>query len=614
MSKIVVLDKLTAAKIAAGEVVERPVSVVKELVENSLDAGASRIDVEIGSGGLASIAVLDNGCGIDWEDLPVAFHRHSTSKILVVEDLIDVRTLGFRGEALPSMAAVACLEMITRTSGSQAGGRILLKGGEVLHLGHTGCPPGTAVKITELFFNTPARRKNLPAAATEAGLISDTVGRLALSRSEVAFSLAHNGRVVFRSPGQGNLLDTVTSMMGRQVMELMMPVGASEGPFKIYGFAGHPSLHRSNRQHQIFFVNGRYVRGRVFYRGVQEGYRTMLSGGRHPVVILFLCVDNELVDVNVHPAKLEVRLGREDQVVALIARALKEALRIPKMVVAVKRPEPRPAPEQVAIDLPPAGTQDLDLSAPGPVVVVAAPDVPVSDVVTQANHPPPPTAEDKPEAESSMPTSAGYAEVKEDEACYREPSFPRLEPLTQLFSMYILAAGAEGLYIIDQHAAHERVLFDSLMNSLAGGEGHSQQLLTPVPLEMNYRKFELVKGNLDLFLRLGFKLEEFGEDTMLLRGIPAGMKHAGAEELFQDILDRLAEPGVVQGQTDFCRSAVALMSCRAAIKAGARLSPEEMRSLLDQLRGTTEPYTCPHGRPTAISMSRRELEARFGRL
>lgn len=612
MSKIVVLDKFTAAKIAAGEVVERPVSVVKELVENSLDAGASRIDVEIGSGGLEYIAVLDNGCGIDWEDLAVAFHRHATSKISVAEDLADVQTLGFRGEALPSMAAVSCLEMVSRTAGSLAGGRILLKGGEVQHLGHTGCPPGTAVRITELFFNTPARRKNLPAAATEAGLISDTVGRLALSRPEVAFSLSHNGRVVFRSPGQGNLLDTITSMLGRQVMELMMPVGGSEGPFKVYGFAGHPSLHRSNRQHQIFFVNGRYVRGRVFYRGVQEGYRTTISGGRHPVVMLFLRVNNELVDVNVHPAKLEVRLGREDQVVTLIARAIKEALRTPKMVVAVKRPEARPIPEQVVIDLPPTGTRALGVSAPCPVAVVAAPYAPVND--GQASLPLPLTAEDEPVAELPRPTSVGHDEVKESEARYREPSFPQLEPLTQLFSMYILAAGAEGLYIIDQHAAHERVLFDSLMNNLARGEGHSQRLLTPVPLEMNYRKFELVKENIDLLLSIGFDLEEFGEDTMLLRGIPAGMKHAGAEELFHDVLDRLAEPGAVQGQTDFCRSAVALMSCRAAVKAGARLSPEEMRSLLDQLKGTTEPYTCPHGRPTAISMSRRELEARFGRL
>lgn len=614
MSKIIVLDKFTAAKIAAGEVVERPVSVVKELVENSLDAGATRIDVEIGSGGLEYIAVLDNGCGIDWEDLPVAFHRHATSKISGVEDLENVSTLGFRGEALPSMAAVARLEMVTRTAWSQAGGRIVIKGGEVLHLGYTGCPPGTAVRITELFFNTPARKKNLPTAATEAGLIGDIVGRLALSSPEVAFSLTHNGRVVFSSPGQGNLLDTVTSILGRQMIELLMPLGASEGPFKVFGFAAHPSLHRSSRQHQIFFVNRRYVRGRVFYRGVQEGYRTMLSGGRHPVVILFLDVDKELVDVNVHPAKLEVQLGREDQIVALIARAIKEALRVPKMVVSVKKPEVGPPVEQVVIDLPPVITRVLEDRVPGTSTRSAMPDVPSGDAVIKVNHSLPTELEDEPVAVLANKTSAGYGEVRESDKCYHDPVFPQLEPLTQLFSMYILAAGAEGLYIIDQHAAHERVLFETIMNELAREGNHSQQLLTPIPLKMNYRRLELAEENRPLLIHLGFELEYFGEGTMLLRGIPAGMKQMEADELFQDIIDRLAEPGQIQAKTDFCRDAAAIMSCRAAIKTGTRLSLEEMRSLLHQLRVTTEPYTCPHGRPTTISLSREELETMFGRL
>lgn len=641
MSRIVVLDQSTAAQIAAGEVVERPVSVVKELVENSLDAGAGRLDIAIDSGGLESISVIDNGCGISQEDLPLAFHRHATSKILRAEDLWQVATLGFRGEALPSIASVSRLEMVTRTAEAEAGGQIVIRGGEIQHQGPAGCPPGTIIRVSELFFNTPARRKHMPSTATEAGLISDTVGRLALSRPDVAFSLSHNGRLVFDSPGSGELLDTLVSLWGRQTAEMMMPVEACGGPCRIYGFAGHPSLHRSSRQHQIFFVNGRYVRGRVFYRGVQDGYRTLLSPGRHPLAVLFLELERGLVDVNVHPAKLEVRLSGEDEIAGLIARAIKDALKTPKMVVPVKRQVQNP-PGQLTFELESGGEDATEELGPQRQSLIARPGHQGTSPPAQGQTSPmeqPSGAVANPEVSAASVKVSGEAlppgeelgagvvaatiEVAREEdlakgfnegtAPYLGPAYPYLVALAQLQATYILASGAEGLYIIDQHAAHERVLFESFLAAAEGGQGDSQMLLTPVPLELSYRKLELVKSHLVLFARLGFELEDFGEDAFILRGIPLGMPNAVAGELFQDVLDSLTEPGPAQLRADSYLKALALMSCKAAVKSGAKLSLREMQSLLGQLRGALEPYTCPHGRPTTVSLTRREIEVMFGR-
>ncbi|MEW5952754.1 MAG: DNA mismatch repair endonuclease MutL [Bacillota bacterium] len=643
MPRIFVLDQSTAAQIAAGEVVERPVSVVKELVENSLDAGADRVDIVIEKGGLELISVIDNGCGISQEDLPLAFHRHATSKIFRAEDLWQVSTLGFRGEALPSIAAVSRLEMVTCPAGFEAGGRILIRGGDIQRLGPAGCPPGTAIEVTELFFNTPARRKNMSSTATEAGLISDTVGRLALSRPDVAFSLKHNGRQIFYSPGSGTLLDTLVSLVGRQHAEMMLPVKASGDHCRIYGFTGHPSLHRSSRQQQIFFVNGRYVRGRVFFKGVQDAYRTLLSSGRHPAAVLFLELDPGLVDVNVHPAKLEVRLSGEDEITGLITRAIKEALKTPRMVVPVKQQAQSP-PEQLTINLEPVGEdvtsdqglsirslkghpglqedfhpdqgQVADLSGAEELTSEVAAGQEISADVKGSGEMEPPGEEDRagevsPEAGEKL--GLGVGGVKEEGVTYNRSAYPCLVALAQLQGAYILASGAEGLYIIDQHAAHERVLFESFLTVSGERAGASQMLLTPVPLELNYRQLQLVKGHLDLFSRLGFELEEFGETAFLLRGIPAGMQNMGAGELFLDVLEGLMEPGPVRVRADIYLKALALMSCKAAVKAGTILSQGEMQSLLGQLREAAEPYTCPHGRPTTVILTRREIEVMFGR-
>jgi len=599
---IVILDEFTAGQIAAGEVVERPVSAVKELVENAIDAGASRITVDLTEGGLAGITVSDDGCGMTGEDVHLAFQRHATSKIKNVSDLRRVTTLGFRGEALPSIAAVSKVTMITRVAGSVMGTRAEIEGGSLVSVTPVGCPLGTTVEVKDLFYNTPARRKTMKSPVTEGALCSELVSRMALARPDVCFELKTRGRRVFYTPGNGRLIDAVVSVYGSRQGREMVAVNAVEGNLAVKGYAGKPSLSRSSRSHLIIIVNGRYVRCPAVAAAVEEAYRSLLPHGRKPVAVLSLAVMPEQLDVNVHPAKLEVRLLEEERVAGLVNRALRNALSGQSVIpsaVAERKPEyylhdrGRPVFVQVPAAFPPEPPgQD------GPAARLEPDDRAVEPVqkVIYGN--------------KCNPFSlAEQAELKKEAAV--EKKFPLLHPLAQLLPTYILAAGEDGLYIIDQHAAHERVLYEEY---LAGqGRCSSQYLLVPVTLELEYREASIVNEFILWFTGSGFVIEHFGGNAFLLRGAPSYLPAGLEKESFLDMIDYFKERGSMPDRAEFSKRLASTVACRGAVKAGERMSMSAMEALLQRLALAENPFTCPHGRPTIIHLSNRDLESRFKR-
>jgi len=608
---IVILDEFTAGQIAAGEVVERPVSAVKELVENAIDAGASRITVDLTEGGLAGITVSDDGCGMTGEDVHLAFQRHATSKIKSVSDLRRVTTLGFRGEALPSIAAVSKVTMITRVAGSVMGTRAEVEGGSFVSVTPVGCPLGTTVEVKDLFYNTPARRKTMKSPVTEGALCSELVSRMALARPDVCFELKTRGRRVFYTPGTGRLIDAIVSVYGSRQGREMVAVNAVEGNLAVKGYAGKPSLSRSSRNHLTIIVNGRYVRCPAVVAAVEEAYRALLPHGRKPVAVLSLAVMPEQLDVNVHPAKLEVRLLEEERVAGLVNRALRNALSGQSVIpsaVAERRPKyylyerGKPVFAQVPAAFPPVAGQ-TGLTAQQPEQNERAV-MPVQKVI-----------------DSSDGNSFSIAEQPElkEEAAVGEPSgqcsekkrFPLLHPLAQLLPTYILAAGEDGLYIIDQHAAHERVLYEEY---LAGqGRCSSQYLLVPVTLELEYREASIVNEFILWFTSAGFVIEHFGGNAFLLRGVPSYLPAGLEKESFLDMIDYFKERGSMPDRAEFSKRLASTIACRGAIKAGEKMSMSAMEALLQRLALVENPFTCPHGRPTIIHLSNRDLESRFKR-
>ncbi|SHI49949.1 DNA mismatch repair endonuclease MutL [Desulfofundulus thermosubterraneus] len=590
MPKIVILDETTANQIAAGEVVERPASVVKELVENSLDAGASTISVEIEQGGLTRIVVRDNGCGMDEEDAQLALLRHATSKIRGPADLSRITTLGFRGEALPSIAAVSKLTLKTRTATADRGTFLEVEGGKVINSGPAALAPGTIVTVENLFYNTPARKKYMKSPGTEGGVVGDYVFRLALARPEVAIRFTHNRRQVFASLGTGKLLDVIASFYGSELARQMLPVEDCSGDWlQIKGYAGRLTLHRSNRRQVTVLINGRYVYSSLVTMAVCEAYHTLLPAGRYPVAVISLSVAPELLDVNVHPAKLEVRLAREREVSEAVTRAVRKALMgnrlvIPGAVLREHEPDLReePLPRVPRFFPPEAGRQQ-----------VLFPD-----------HPP-----------HSLPPTGSEGYVAEAAPVYDHagPSFPAVEYLGQLMPTYLLATGPDGLYIIDQHAAHERVLYEKYLAALAGPGAASQMLVLPVNVFLTHREARLLEAHREFLASLGFVLDFFSQDTVVVRGLPPDFPPGEGESYLRDIIGYLDEPGRSPSREDLVHHLAAQAACRAAIKAGEGLSGAEARSLLEQLAAAGNPFTCPHGRPTIIHVSHHELAQRFKR-
>ncbi|PKM47806.1 MAG: DNA mismatch repair protein MutL [Firmicutes bacterium HGW-Firmicutes-8] len=590
MGNIILLDEHTANKIAAGEVIERPASVVKELIENSIDAGSTRIEVSITDGGLAEITVSDNGFGMDARDAVLALERHATSKISRASDLESIQTLGFRGEALPSIASVSKVNLKTKIKESLSGIELVIEGGKILKESETGCPPGTAIRVSELFYNTPARQKHMKGPAAEAGHISDVVNKFAMGYPNISFQLTSSGRVVLKTSGSGRLLEVIANIYGPNTAKDMLPIDTQNEEGAVFGYLGKPFLTRSGSTHQTIYINGRYIRSRLITKAVENAYHGMLMIARHPVFVINIRTSPEEVDVNVHPAKTEVRLARTGALEEFITRAVKVVLTGNRLI-----PTGNIGPAKVA-NVPQESSKQEEWKIPYPQVFPAGR---VCEVPLGSEYTPP-----KEFAAEALPETPGIQVPVE---------FPDLRPIGQIECTYIVAQGSDGMYLIDQHAAHERILYEKYMEKPDAFIA-SEQLLFPVTLDLTHREAQLLNDTIIVFTDLGFVVEHFGGESFILRGIPAGAGKDGGKEIFLDLLDYFSQNRYTISNKALREKFLITMACRNAIKANNKLGLPEMESLLAMLAQAEQPYTCPHGRPTMIHFSGYDLEKKFKRV
>ena len=613
------LDPDSAAKIAAGEVVERPASVAKELIENAIDAGATDICVELKDGGISLIRVVDNGCGLVAEELPLAFQRHATSKIGSIDDLPLVATLGFRGEALPSIAAVSQVTLTSRQPRDHGGSQLRVHGGQIVEHTSAGCPAGTSVAVRELFYNTPARRKFLKTPLAEGGQVTRLVGHFALAYPGIGFSLTADGRAVFQSSGGGDLLDVIARLYGPEVARGMIPVALDDG-LQVRGYVSQPQVSRASRSHISLFVNGRLIQGRSLLHAAEEAYASLLMVGRHPVAVLNVSLDPAQVDVNVHPSKAEVKFAAERQVLARVHQAVHQAVAryAPVPVIGLRAPllgaVPGPGASLGAYAagreaFRGAGPSASDAGWPPPAWAGAADGRPWS----MADSGPAIVAGGDPGAVEARhgggltgrPDGTGGAGMLQ--------TLPMLRVMGQLALTYVIAEGPGGLYLIDQHAAHERVRLDAIERSRQNDTGQApdaQLLLQPLTIEVSPAQAAAAAAAGPALSRLGIELEPFGERTYLLRAIPAAMRLDRARETIAVILDELAAEA---SSGDWDDAAAHSLACHTAVRAGQALTAEEMNALIAQLERCWSPQACAHGRPTMVHLSQAQLEREFGR-
>ena len=631
-SVIHILDSHAANQIAAGEVVERPASVVKELVENALDAGAKHIDITIEGNGVPLIRVRDDGCGISVSDLPLAVIRHATSKISQIEDLDHLRTLGFRGEALPSISSVSHLEISSRPADEVAGLCLILNGGEQGEFKEVGCPVGTSVTVRDLFFNTPARLKFLKSTPTEFGLISDTIGRIALAHPDISFSLTHPQQVVLQTSGRGDLRETIGAILGHAIARQLIPINAEHEAWQLEGFISPPDLVRSSKQAQTFMINGRIVRSPFLSRALEEGYHTLVPVKLHPVVVLHLHVPPSEYDVNVHPTKMDVRFRNEQALTAFISQAVYQTLLDSKPLPSFQTrpmipPKSKSAypiqslPLSVAPDFPPnskASLQIHELAEP-----IATDTLNNEQSLKQQTFDQPkffnsplenPRIFER-QVSSVLPRKSSDTQDTQDTQVEPQPQdiLANIWPLAQLFNTYILATDGEVLLMIDQHAAHERINFERLLSEFKAVEQASQTLLIPLPMEFTLQEEQVLLEHLWILTEMGFVLEQFGSRTYLLRGIPVPTGTLQADRLLRQFIDEVLQKNSTPSFDKLLEEWIYLLACKESIKAQASLSKLEMEQLIARLRQTNNPYTCPHGRPTMVRMNRSEIEKRFYR-
>lgn len=622
MKPIIQLEQRLIDKIAAGEVVERPLSVVKELTENAIDAGAGVVTVEITDGGLTMIRVTDNGSGIPAEELPLAFARHATSKIEKAEDLFSINTLGFRGEALSSIAAVAQVEMITKPQGAITGVRAEVHGGRFINRQEIGCANGTTVIVSNLFYNVPARRKFLKKPATEAGYISDCLQKMALGNPKLCIRYISNGQSVFHTNGNGDLRTTMLNVYGRDVAGKLLTVDASVGDgdvrsprfvefplsLRLWGLLGKPETARGNRNHGTFFINGRYIQSRLLNTAVEAAFKTMLPGGKFPLYILNLDLPAEFLDVNVHPTKMDVRFADEEAIHKFIQGALEETLGehnlIPtERIIRNREDEIREFDQITLVEKNPA---EIPLDEPPPNYYTMETKGGQREGLF--------IREGTPRGSGSYNGGADqtkqWANRPESEA---RPFFHHYNVLGFVFGTYWLVSQGASLYLIDQHAAHERVLYEGLLRNANRMQLHAQPLLTPIPLCLTPRETVILRDNEEHFARLGFELNWDGEAALV--AVPFLFKGPVEGGFFMELLDKLAkiESAPDEGIYANKMGLIAMAACKAAVKAGDNVSEAEAHDLLGQLFQMDNPFTCPHGRPTIIEITRRELERRFKR-
>jgi len=571
------LDSETASLIAAGEVIERPASVVKELVENSLDAGAHEIIIEVTKGGLELIRVKDDGYGIQREDVPLAFARHATSKIKGPEDLNEISTLGFRGEALPSIMSVAKVEMLTRTWEEPVGTLLVAEGGNLLKVAEAGCPPGTQVTVRDLFYNIPARKKFLKSPASEGRAVATLVERLALAHPQVKFTLYMDGRRVLYTPGRGELREALASLYGVEVAQALLPVSAEEGEWGLTGLISPPWLHRSSRSLQVLAINGRLVFHRGLVRAVEESYRSLIPEGRYPLFVLHLRLDPRRVDVNVHPTKLEVKLEGEQEWIARIMATINKSLHSSQGIAPALRKREKTNPGAILRQ------KEFFFTCRS-----TEPEVWGEYLLKRAKDDPP-------------------WQLQEPSLEEKRSPLPQMRILGQIKNSYIVAEGEDGLYLIDQHAAHERCRFFHLKKALEEqGSWPSQVLSPPTSLQLTPSLAQALGEALEILASLGFLLEPFGDNSFLIRGVPVGLPPGKEKSVLMEFLET--------GERADQERLLKLLACHGAIKAGDPLSLEEMAGLLREMQQWgLLPYTCPHGRPVVVRWDWPTIAALFQR-
>ena len=626
MAEIRVLDNATVNKIAAGEVVERPGSVVKELCENAVDAGASAISVEIRDGGTTYIKVTDNGCGIEKSQVKTAFIRHSTSKILKVEDLDEIVSMGFRGEALASIAAVSQAEMVTRTADSETGIKILLDGGEILSSAEAPAGQGTSVTVKNLFHNVPARRKFLKKPSAEAGYISDVVTKLALGHPEISFKYINNGTVIFHTPGNNDLKLVFYSIFGKDSTMKTLPLEYRRGEYAVSGLIGRPELVRANRGYENIYINGRFIRNELISSAVEEAYKTRLPIGRFPVFVLDLAIPPSMVDVNVHPAKLETRFSNEREIYDFFYEAVFKALKDQTLIPTEQWPdkasgkkneeektEPQAfIPEPSFTPAPKSGLKNDAMEFMKPYVP------PKEGVFPESFGKASFVREERFEPEEDIFSSLPTAEItledfREDNSPEEKKFFRGYRIIGQIFATYWLVEQGGSIYLIDQHAAHERILFEELSKSYREKSVISQRLLTPVPLNLTFSEKQKLSEITDLFSGFGFDFEETPGGNFSLSSVPYIFKDPSGTGFLTDLLDMIKD-ATVKSVYDAMEHEIATQACKAAVKAHDRLRPSEAESMIRRLMELENPFTCPHGRPTIIEMTKYDLEKLFKRV
>ena len=641
MGKIIQLDDALSNKIAAGEVVERPASVVKELVENSIDAGSTVIEIEVEEAGLAKIRITDNGNGIEEEDVLLAFQRHATSKIKNENDLFRIRTLGFRGEALPSVASVSRLEMKTST-GEGAGNRLVIEGGKVETFEKASSRRGTDITITDLFFNTPARLKYMKTIHTELGNITDVVNRLALSHPEVAFRLIHNERKLLQTNGNGDVRQVLASIYGMAIAKQLVPITGQSLDYKINGFASMPEVTRASRNYISTMINGRFIKNYPLAKAIQEGYHTLLPIGRFPIVLLNIEMDPLLVDVNVHPSKMEVRISKEAELNELVTTTIKAAFKskilIPTAYTAVKKETPKEEQTSLVLDegtKPSIGRNELEWNQTAPastaIVQERRPwlEMPVEPPISKL--PGQSVIEETLVPDTwyeSNPFSESQARSDESPATSFEPNYdsseagcdassesrvPRLYPIGQMHGTYIFAQNENGLYIIDQHAAQERLKYEYFREKVGQVQSELQEMLVPITFEYSTDEFLKINEHQAELEKVGVFLEEFGLNSFIVRSHPQWFPKGEEKQIIEDMIEQL----LLMKKVDIKKlreEAAIMMSCKASIKANRHLRNDEIQALLDDLRKASDPFTCPHGRPIIVHYSVYEMEKMFKRV
>lgn len=656
MPQIALLSQETIDKIAAGEVIERPSSVVKELVENAIDAGSSAVTVEIKEGGISFIRISDNGCGIEREQIPLAFLRHSTSKIKSVEDLFTVTSLGFRGEALSSIAAVSQVELITKTNGDFTGSRYLIEGSKEVSLEEIGAPDGTTFIIRNLFYNTPARKKFLKSAQTEGNYIHELMQRMILSHPDVAFKFIMNNQVKLQSSGNGNIKDIIYHLYGRDITKALLPIAHENELFKVSGFIGKPMISRGNRGYELYFVNGRFIRSQILSKAIEDAFKPFLMQHQYPFTVLYFEIDSSLLDVNVHPTKMELRFSNQQELyrevqsilsAALVHRDIipevpvdtpkKNEMEVPKIEKVMPEPFEQKRLEEIRkavrkdspyeIKYPvsrPMGTGSVS-SAAQEKLLDTIKSMPPEDMMEERIQKELLPEQSKKETEKELAKEAYVIREEETygtnpEGNYEQGSFLKEEEMArqkiigQLFDTYWLVEYNDRLFIVDQHAAHEKVMYEKLKKQFEKKEFTSQAISPPIVITLSMREAEALERFKEQFTKLGFEIEHFGGAEYSICGVPGNLYRLNTKDVLIEMLDELTDGISERATTDVILDKIASMSCKAAVKGSQRLSLPEMEQLMKDLMQLDNPYNCPHGRPTIIAMSKYEIEKKFKRI